>query len=68
MATCGLMSSRARTEEDKSVSGFTYKSTNLISPKSSLSFNLDNFSEFKFTSGAETVVLSPAEIMAALKS
>ena len=65
---CAVMTGKARSEEDQKVSGFTYtdNKTSLTIPKGALSFNLDNFTEFRFSVGDQTVTLTPAEMMTAL--
>lgn len=62
-AIVGLTTGRARARS------FAVVNSNSITiPKGAVSMDLDAFTDFEFTLGKETVKLTPAEIMAALKT
>ena len=60
-ASVGLLSRKANAD------GVTAQTFNLMQQPTGLTFNLDDFKDFTFTQGIDTVTLSPEEIMAAIK-
>lgn len=65
-AMCGLMSDRAKTQTTASSATGLFASITM--PKAGVSFPLDSFTEYDFYIGDEHVRMTPAEILAVLKS
>lgn len=65
-ALVGIQTGRAKAEPTLKMEG-NGASASINFPRGALSFNIDSFTEYRFSMNGETITLKPSEVMDALR-